>query len=91
MQRDDEMIKDASYTEQTSANPGDILGLGGSVVPKMPGDPSASDDPESVRRRRERASEDIAPLSQEDPDRQRSGATGIDMGAGGQGTDVSGR
>ena len=93
MHRDDE-IRDADDTEQASASSGmtgDVLGLGGAVVPKMPGDPSASDDPESVRRRRARASEDIEPLSQEDPDRQRSGATGIDMGAGGQGTHLSGK
>jgi hypothetical protein len=67
----------------------DILGLGGSPVPKMPGDPSAADDPESVRQRRERvrASEE-SPLRSEDADKH--GATGIDMGAGGQGTDLSG-
>ena len=71
---------------------GDILGLGGSAVPKMPGDPSASSDPESARRRRERAMEDESTLSeQEDGDRQRSGATGIDMGYGGQGTHISGK
>ena len=69
---------------------GDILGLGGSVVPKMPGDPSASNDPESVRRRRERAMEGDDTVRHEDGDRQRSGATGIDMGAGGQGTHISG-
>jgi hypothetical protein len=73
----------------SSASDTDILGLSGSPVPKMPGDPSASDDPESIRRRRERvkASEE-SPLRQEDGDRH--GATGIDMGAGGQGTDLSG-
>jgi len=70
---------------------GDVLGLGGSVVPKTPGDPSASSDPESARRRRERAMEDeSAWREQQGSDRQRSGATGIDMGSGGQGTDVSG-
>ena len=71
---------------------GDVLGLGGSVVPKMPGDPSASNDPESVRRRRERArSEDEhSGARPDDPYKQSSGATGIDMGAGGRGTDVTG-
>jgi hypothetical protein len=67
----------------------DILGLGGSPVPKMPGDPSASDDAESVRRRRERArASEESPVRQEGGERH--GATGIDMGAGGQGTDLSG-
>ena len=74
-----------------TARSGDVLGLGGSVVPKAPGDPSASDDPESVARRRERALGEDEPRRNEDPDRQRSGATGIDMGSGGQGTHVSGK
>ena len=71
-----------------------ILGLGGSVVPKAPGDPSASNDPESVHQRRHRIAnaeaEDFA-NTHEDADRQGSGATGIDMGAGGQGTHLSGK
>jgi hypothetical protein len=66
----------------------DILGLGGSPVPKMPGDPSASDDPHSVRQRRERARATEESPGSESADRH--GATGIDMGAGGQGTDLSG-
>jgi hypothetical protein len=91
MDRYDER-KDERDTDEVSSSSrsNDILGLSGSPVPKMPGDPSASDDPESVRRRRERAMESEESLSHEDADRQRSGATGIDMGAGGQGTHVSG-
>ena len=91
MDRYDES-KNVNDTEDVSSSPatGDVLGLGGAPVPKMPGDPSASDDPESVRRRRERASEDLPIGSSEDGDRQRSGATGIDMGAGGQGTHIRG-
>ena len=71
---------------------GDVLGLGGSVVPKMPGDPSASSDPSSVHRRRERAlgESDDGTLRPDDPYKQGKGATGIDMGAGGRGTDMSG-
>jgi hypothetical protein len=69
-----------------------ILGLGGEPVPKEPGDPSAEHDPESVARRRARMREDGEETVQtEDPNRQRSGATGIDMGSGGQGTHVSGK
>ena len=71
-----------------------ILGLGGAPVPKAPGDPSASNDPESVRARQHRianAEAEETSATQEDPDRQRSGATGIDMGSGGQGTHVSGK
>ena len=70
---------------------GDVLGLGGAAVPKAPDDPTASDDPHSVARRRERALGEDEPARNEDPDRQRSGATGIDMGSGGQGTHVSGK
>jgi hypothetical protein len=90
IERRDIDINDTDESRSRSQS-GDILGLGGSAVPKMPGDPSASSDPESVRRRRERAMEDETPSTHEDPDRQRSGATGIDMGAGGQGTHVSGK
>ena len=91
MDRYDEKREDTYETDDTPSSPqsGDVLGLGGSPVPKMPGDPSASSDPEAARRRRERGMEDEAPLSREG-DRQRSGATGIDMGAGGQGTDITG-
>ena len=71
-----------------------ILGLGGAAVPKEPGDPSASNDPESVHKRQHRianADAEETATTGEDPDRQRSGATGIDMGSGGQGTHVSGK
>lgn len=87
MDRSDE--KRDRYNEDEPARAGDTLGLGGSVVPKSPDDPSASNDPEAVRRRRERMrGDDDTVGSTEDPDRQRSGATGIDMGAGGEGTDI---
>jgi hypothetical protein len=69
-----------------------ILGLGGAPVPKEPTDPTTENDPESVARRRTRMREDLDEHAQtEDPDRQRSGATGIDMGSGGQGTHLSGK
>ena len=89
MDRYDESRSDSDEASSSSQS-SDILGLGGSAVPKMPGDPSASNDPESVRRRRERAMESEGSTSHEDGDRQRSGATGIDMGSGGQGTHLSG-
>lgn len=73
---------------------GDVLGLGGAAVPKAPEDPSASHDAESVARRRERALKDEAEggvaANREDPYRRSHGAAGIDMGAGGRGTDLSG-
>ena len=72
------------------AREGDVLGLGGSAVPKAPGDPNVSHDPESVRQRRERAfGGDTEPgVKRDDPYRQGKGATGIDMGAAGSGTDI---
>jgi hypothetical protein len=91
MDRYDEKNDMMNDTDEVGARQGDVLGLGGASVPKTPGDPSVSNDPASVRKRRERAmgSEDSG-VRHEDPDRQRSGATGIDMGSGGQGTHVSG-
>jgi hypothetical protein len=69
---------------------GDVLGLGGSAVPKAPGDPSASADAGAVRQRRARAmgTEDDPRVEREDPYKPGKGATGIDMGAAGEGTDI---
>jgi hypothetical protein len=68
-----------------------ILGLGGAPVPKEPTDPTTEHDPESVAHRRARMREELDDVAQpEDTSRQHSGATGIDMGAGGEGTDLSG-
>jgi hypothetical protein len=90
MDRYDESKRvDDSEEDSSSARSTEILGLGGAPVPKMPGDPSASDDPESIRRRRERAREtEESTTRREEGDKH--GATGIDMGAGRQGTDLIG-
>jgi hypothetical protein len=89
MDRVDEKRTDAA---DEACREGDVLGLGGSVVPKMPGDPSTSNDPDSVRQRRERAraEDEHSGIRPDDPYKQSSGAAGIDMGAGGRGTDISG-
>lgn len=66
---------------------GDILGLGGAVVPKAANDPGTEYDEESIARRRARS----APLDEPtaDPNMSRgTGATGVDMGTGGHGTDI---
>ena len=91
MDRYDER-RSVNDTDETGRE-GDVIGLGDSTVPKSPTDSNTSYDPESVRRRRERASgsDEESGVRHEDPDRQRSGATGIDMGSGGQGTHVSGK
>ena len=73
--------------EDEPVRQGDVLGLGGSAVPKEPGDPSAEFDDESRARRRDRAAGDDD-LVRESERTRTPGATGIDMGAGGTGTDV---
>ena len=86
MDRYDEKKMDRDEMDRT----GDVIGLGGSSVPKMPGDPSASNDPASVRKRRERARETEAEgVRDDDPYKQGKGAAGIDMGAPGRGTDLA--
>ncbi|CAN5669016.1 hypothetical protein BH23ACI1_BH23ACI1_16740 [soil metagenome] len=65
---------------------GDILGLGGSAVPKAPGDPSASDDPAAAAQRRSRMREGEASDSSRDEGTMDTfGSTSTDMGAGGTG------
>jgi hypothetical protein len=76
-----------SDEESSSVESTDILGLSGAPVPKMPGDPSASNDPESVRRRRERARESEDSMDRRDEGDRHSG-TGIDIRPTGQRTDL---
>lgn len=84
MDRDDSKRNRSDADETHRA--GDVLGLG-SAVPKAPGDPVTDFDEESVARRRARVREgEEAESGTELP--RGSGATGIDMGAGGEGTDV---
>ena len=82
--RDDKV----THESDTPAREGDVLGLGGSVVPKTPEDPSAADDEESVRRRRERMRAEDDTFVSSDIEGPHPGATGIDMGSGGEGTDI---
>jgi hypothetical protein len=90
MDRDDEK-KDSYDTDEVGARHGDVIGLNGSSVPNVPGDRTASNDPADIRKRRPRAEESEADDRRDDDRyRQSTGATGIDMGAGGRGTDVSG-
>ena len=67
---------------------GDILGLGGVVPPKSSNEPSTSFE-KDVTRNSESTREEDEDMRQGDTAYKRSsGATGIDMGAGGSGTDV---
>lgn len=86
MDRPDEVRRDDAATDERVGREGDVLGIGGTVVPKAPGDPTTEHDPESVRKRHDRAMGDEVVRRPAD---DQHGATGIDMGAGGHGTDVS--
>jgi hypothetical protein len=79
-------IDDQSGEHDMPTRAGDILGLGGIVPPKSPGDPATEFDDESVARRRARINEDELDGGSERP--RTKGATGIDMGSGGTGTDI---
>jgi hypothetical protein len=90
MDRPDEVrerpIDDRRETDEQPQRAGDVLGIGGTEVPKSPADPTADYDPESVRKRHERAmGDDVVRRPSDD----QHGTTGIDMGSGGHGTDVS--
>ncbi len=88
MDRPDELRDrdDVNDVEETTRRDGDVLGIGGTTVPKTPGDPTTEYDPESVRKRHDRAmGDDVVRRPSDD----QHGATGIDMGSGGHGTDVS--
>jgi hypothetical protein len=91
MDRFDEAKRDRIDADDTTpAREGDVLGLGGAAVPKTPGDPTTEYDAESVAQRRARAragEEEETTSASEDPD-QHAGATGIDMGSGGEGTHI---
>lgn len=66
---------------------GDILGLGGAVVPKGTDDQTTAYDAESVAQRHARRTETDEAGRESDMPRSK-GATGIDMGSGGSGTDI---
>lgn len=89
MDRSDELKGEREFAKTAgdeAVREGDVLGLGGSAVPKAPGDPTTEYDPESVSQRRSRALGDTEVRRRSD---DQHGATGVDMGAGGHGTDLS--
>ncbi len=78
----------ARSDEKDPQRMGDVLGLG-DVVAGDTAAPHTSQDPEEIRKRRERMHEGADELTEGTTDTpRRPGATGIDMGAGGEGTDV---
>lgn len=91
MDRHDEKkpVRNPEGRTEADERTGDVLGLGGSTVPKAPDDPSTGYDDQSRAQRRQRTREPAAPGVSETEDTDRGkGATGIDMGAGGTGTGV---
>lgn len=87
--RDDHVAAEGDRDRDDMPREGDVLGLGGSRVPKAPDDPHTEYDEDSVAQRRARAAAGEARLDRRDHDLERGkGATGIDMGSGGTGTDV---
>jgi hypothetical protein len=84
---DDDVRRVRPSDEDSPTRAGDVLGLGGAAVPKTPGDPTTEYDEASVAQRRRRAAGTDEPETTTDTSRS-PGATGIDMGAGGSGTDI---
>jgi membrane protein involved in colicin uptake len=80
----------ADRREDEPAREGDVLGLGGTAVPKAPGDPTASRSPEAVARQRARRREDEAAdrAARESDSEDSFGSTSVDMGAGGKGNTI---
>ena len=67
---------------------GDILGLGGVVPSKTSNEPSTSFEKDVTRNSESIREEDEDMRDRDTAYRRSPGATGIDMGAGGSGTDV---
>ena len=78
--------------ERKDARDGDVIGIGGSINSDERVEPRGRAADEDQRRRRERMSEGADEVTPGGTERggvhQGTGATGIDMGAGGEGTDV---
>jgi hypothetical protein len=77
--------------ERKDTRTGDVLGLGSSGGTDTVEPPAHASD-EDQQRRRERMSEGVDDMESRDTEsgslHRGAGATGVDMGAGGEGTDV---
>jgi hypothetical protein len=81
----------ARSDDQNNSRAGDILGLG-DVVPGDSTAPHTSQRPDEVRKRHARMQEgadDMTNAAHEQP--SSGGAASVDMGAGGEGTDIEER
>jgi hypothetical protein len=72
------------YTKSEKAKPGDVLGISNPGGPKLPHPPSDGSTPRGIdvrgERRRHWGIEDVP---------QSDGATGVDMGGGGEGPQIA--
>ena len=93
MDRFDEAKPVHTSDRNDEERPGDVLGIAGGPVVKAPDDPSTDYDQESIARRRARAlgEDEIEETTSTTSTEPTPGATGIDMGAGGTGTDIKER
>jgi hypothetical protein len=87
----DRSERDVERSAPAEERTGDILGLGSGPIAKAADDPATEYDPEAVARRRGRMSDSADGLVSDRAPERSSGATGVDMGAGGTGTDISGQ
>lgn len=75
-------------TEDEPVRQGDILGLGGAAVPKTPSDSMTSSERIGGAGSRSIRDDEDESRERDTAFKRGPGATGIDMGAGGSGTDV---
>jgi hypothetical protein len=87
---DDMPDRPADRRPDEPAREGDVLGLGGTAVPKAPGDPAASESPEAQARQRARRREEEAAdrADREKDSADNFGSASTDMGAGGRGNTI---
>ena len=79
--------------ENRTTPAGSVLGLGdagSSITNREPGRPSSAGDTEEAKRRRRMSegADELTPSTEGSAHSGGHGATGIDMGAGGEGTDL---
>ncbi len=82
----------ATDKDRAKTHPGDVLGIG-HVVPERdhaPGTSPVTPDSEAHRRhhRMSEGADELVPDTSPAPAQRGGGAAGIDMGAGGEGTDI---
>jgi hypothetical protein len=83
----DDDVRDRDVRGEQDLRPGEVLGVAHVVPPKAPGDPSAAEE-EVSGQHRDHTLEDETSISATGAARRTPGATSIDMGYGGSGTQI---